>query len=728
MSSTGWTLHSTVRNGSSRRNDFKLNPSKAAILVIDIQDQLGSSEIASNVLQNISNLVNRMRSIREVLPVGGEVIITYLEAKTNDCRDISLDYKLSGSKLAHLPTPLHPATFHTLPRDLVPSKNGKGDIFLPKTSCSVFQSTNIDYILRNLQVEQLIITGQLTDQCVMSAVRDAADLGYFVTVVDDACAALSNDDHMRGIKGIRGFSRVLCTDDILQELSILNETNVTVDSSNGINDTYSLLPDEETESGQIDVFVEDKRNILMITPISKWMLPQKAQVSGAAMALLNTLNYTKVKFIRFAAVDISNSIRTKVVPVKRLLSEGMEGAMTQFAKVNIAGLPAFADEIVPETGIDAKDSLVLQADLSTFRILPYSSSSGMMFGTMHDQRTGKLSEFCTRGILHRVLDTANRKYGIGFAVGVEIEFSLWRRRDGDADFKPVDYSTFSAPTTLNDQTKFLDDVYEQLEAQGISIESFHAESAPGQLEIVLPYDTDIMAVADRVVFVKEAIKAIAKNHSLFAIFLPKVDKSQAGNGLHLHLSTKNVSSDDPERNTFSGGVGDASISRTGCAFVEGLLTHLKALTAITLPTSNSFMRIGPGCWTGSRVEWDIEDKETPIRICVDPKTNTLTNVEMKLVDNSCNIYLALSVILWAGLDGIVQQLRLRQSARFTKGRNDELPKSLSESLQYLQNDEVLKELLGDAFMKSYCAVKNAEIRHDECEVGSMEYVRNQLYK
>jgi glutamine synthetase len=727
MSSIGWTLHSTVRNGSSRRNDFKLNPSKAAILVIDVQDHLGSSEIASDVLQNISNLVNRMRSIREVLPVGGEVIITYLEAKTNDCRDISLDYKLSGSKLAHLPTPLNPATFRTLPRDLVPSKTGKGDIFLPKTSCSVFQSTNIDYILRNLQVEQLIITGQLTDQCVMSAVRDAADLGYFVTVVDDACAALNNDDHMRGIKGISGFARVLCTDDILQELSILNETHATVDSSNASNDTYSFLTDEEARSGQLDVFVEDKRNILIVTPISKWTLPQKAQVSGAVMALLNTLNYAKVKFIRFAAVDISNSIRTKVIPVKRLLSDGLEGFFIQLAKVNIAALPAFADQIIPETGIDAKDSLVLQPDFSTFRILPYSPSSGMMFGTMHDQRTGKLSEFCTRGILHRVLDTANRKYGIGFAVGVEIEFSLLRRTDSDADFEPVDTSVFSAPTTLNDQTKFLDDVYEQLEAQGISVESFHAESAPGQLEIVLPHDTDIMAVADRVVLMKETIKEVAKKHSLFANFLPKVDKNQAGNGVHLHLSTKNVSSDDPERNTFPG-VGDASISRTGGAFVEGLLTHLNALTAITLPTINSFMRIGPGCWTGSRVEWDIEDKERPIRVCVDSKTNTLTNVEMKLIDNSCNIYLALSVILWAGLDGIVQQLRLRQNARFSKGRNDELPKTLSESLQYLQNDEVLKELLGDTFMRSYCAVKNAEIKHDESDCGSMEYIRNQLFK
>lgn len=726
MSSSDRTLYSTVRKGSSRRYDFKLKPSKAAILVIDIQDHLDSCETAHDILQNISRLVNRMRCLREELPTGGEVIITYLEAKTNDCRDISLDYKLSGSKLAHLPNLSNPATFKTLPSDLVPSKDGKGDIFLPKTSCSVFQSTNIDYILRNVQVEQLIITGQLTDQCVMSAVRDAADLGYFVTVVDDACAAMNNDDHVRGLKGIKGFARVLCTDDVLQELSVVNQTQTHYHASATSYDKYPILHDKNDQPEEPEVFVEDKRNVLKVTPPSKWILSQSSQVSGAIMALLNTLNYANVKFIRFAALDISNSIRTKVVPVKRLLIEGMEGHVL-IANVCIGGLPAFADQMIPETGIDAKDSLILKPDLKTFRILPYSSTSGMIFGTMHDQRTGQLSEFCTRGILQRVLETATSRYGIGFAIGVEIEFSLLKKTECGTDFKPVDTSIFSAPTTLNDQTIFLDDLYEQLEAQGIAIETFHAESAPGQLELVLTHDKDIMAVADRVVLAKETIKEVAKKHGLFASFLPKVDKNQAGNGMHLHLSTNNTSDDDPERNTFPG-IGHTSMSKTGSAFVEGILSHLNALTAITLPTINSFMRIGPGCWTGSKAQWDIEDKETPIRVCIDSRTKMLSNVEMKLIDNSCNIYLALSAILWVGLNGIVQQLSLRPCARLSKDRNDELSKSLSESLQYLQNDEVLKELLGNHFMRSYCAVRNAEIQHDERESGSKEYILNHLLR
>ena len=96
---------------------------------------------------------------------------------------------------------------------------GKGDILIPKTSCSVFQSTNLDYVLRNLNIEQVVVCGQLTDQCVESAVRDGADLGYFVTVVDDACAAHSPEAHEKGLRGMSGFCRILQTEQVVHEIA-----------------------------------------------------------------------------------------------------------------------------------------------------------------------------------------------------------------------------------------------------------------------------------------------------------------------------------------------------------------------------------------------------------------------------------------------------------------------------------------------------------------------------
>lgn len=222
-------LAEAVIPGKSSREDFHLIPRRCAILVIDIQEYLSKpvengeeqsyffQESLPEVVENISKLVSKFRSIRDSQSQGCEVIFTYLEALTKDCRDISLDYKLSGPKLSALPNAAsNPAKFLV---EVSPTVDGRGDIKIPKTSCSVFASTNLRYVLQNLRVEQLVVTGQLTNQCVESAVRDAADMGFFVTLVEDACAALSSNDQEKGLEGMKGFCRILKTEDVIQELS-----------------------------------------------------------------------------------------------------------------------------------------------------------------------------------------------------------------------------------------------------------------------------------------------------------------------------------------------------------------------------------------------------------------------------------------------------------------------------------------------------------------------------
>lgn len=223
------SLAEYVIPGKSKRSDFPLIPSRCALLIVDIQAYLSEpadeeekrsyffSQALPQAMANIEKLLEKFRSLRDSeYEQGCEVLFTYLESLTKDCRDVSLDYKLSGPKLASLPnSATAPATF--LPQ-VSPSSQGRGDIRIPKTSCSVFQSTNIHYVLRNLNVEQLVVVGQLTDQCVESAVRDAADLGYFVTLVNDACAAISVDSHEKGLMGMKGFCRITSTEDLLVEL------------------------------------------------------------------------------------------------------------------------------------------------------------------------------------------------------------------------------------------------------------------------------------------------------------------------------------------------------------------------------------------------------------------------------------------------------------------------------------------------------------------------------
>ena len=143
---------------------------------------------------------------------GIEVAYTIIESLTADGRDRSLDYKITGF---NVPKGSPEAGMVV---ELAPTED---EIVFPKTSSSVFISTNIDYVLRNLGTKYLIIAGCLTDQCVDSAVRDACDLGYLVTVPTDACATLSVERHEWSLRNNRGYCRQITTEDLLEEITRL---------------------------------------------------------------------------------------------------------------------------------------------------------------------------------------------------------------------------------------------------------------------------------------------------------------------------------------------------------------------------------------------------------------------------------------------------------------------------------------------------------------------------
>jgi ureidoacrylate peracid hydrolase len=139
-----------------------------------------------------------------------------IENMTRDGRDRSLDYKISG-----IDVPLGSREAQVLD-EIAPADD---EIIFRKTSSSVFISTNIDYVLRNLEVRSLIVAGLLTDQCVESAVRDACDLGYLVTLVADACTTASAERHEQSLIGIRGYCRQRTTDTLLTEIAGLTQSH-----------------------------------------------------------------------------------------------------------------------------------------------------------------------------------------------------------------------------------------------------------------------------------------------------------------------------------------------------------------------------------------------------------------------------------------------------------------------------------------------------------------------
>jgi len=693
----GETLQSQVTPGVSSRYDFPLRPSKMALLIIDIQDELTKVDPTSEEYKHSIAFPRMIHNTERLLKSARlskiQVIFTYLQALTDDCRDVSLDYKLSGV-LSNLPGPSNPAKF--LP-GITPIAGD--DICLPKTSCSVFQSTKLEYVLRNLQVEQLLVVGQLTDQCVESAVRDAADLGFFVTVVDDACAANSAECHEKGLHGMKGFCRILETDQVLQEISSYDEVN----SKEQI---IPSLPAAGHVKQQSASGVDNTDHIITIPKPSQYV---RDKDKGCETALLRSLRTAGVKFIRYTIVDAYNTIRCKAVPLNFLIERRVSRPMTSptsIAEVCFAGLPTTMD--VPKApNLTASNVLTLEPDLSSLQILPYAPKTAMVMCTAHGQLTQELSPLCTRGLLERVLQAAREEIGIEFCVGAEIEFMLYRLSK-DGFMKPVDASTFANSTTLNDQEDFISSVYDQLRQQDISVELIHAESAPGQLEVVLSYSDNVLQIADNVLFAQETIRNVATHHGMKAVFLPKTSMLSAGNGLHLHFSFKDIGS---TQNAFSDSSRPTGISRKGESFIEGLLDHLSSLLSFSLPTVNSYRRVGAGCWTGSSVDWSTEDKEVPVRVCVDLNTRKATNVEYKLADATANIYLELAMILSAGMEGLKSGKELRPMAS-TDAVAAPLPQSLQESLECLKLDNFLLSVLGPELSTAYIAVREYEATNE----------------
>jgi ureidoacrylate peracid hydrolase len=194
--------------------EVPIDRTHAALLIIDVQNYCATGETARSdhfrqslqdiVLPNIQRLQSACRRI------GIEVVYSVIEDMTLDGRDRSLDYKISG---IHVPRGSWEARVLD---EIAPAKD---EMIFRKTSSNVFVSTNIDYVLRNLAVRSLIVTGIMTDQCVESAVRDACDLGYLVTLVTDACTTDNAERHEHSLIGIRGYCRQLDTGAIVAEIA-----------------------------------------------------------------------------------------------------------------------------------------------------------------------------------------------------------------------------------------------------------------------------------------------------------------------------------------------------------------------------------------------------------------------------------------------------------------------------------------------------------------------------
>ncbi|KXG76547.1 Glutamine synthetase [Fervidicola ferrireducens] len=407
-----------------------------------------------------------------------------------------------------------------------------------------------------------------------------------------------------------------------------------------------------------------------------------------------------VKFIRLQFTDILGIIKNVTITVDQL-EEALDGKI-MFDGSSIEGF----------TRIQESD-MYLMPDYDTFTILPWKPRKGAEARLMCDVYMPDGQPFigCPRTILKKVCERA-RNMGYEFYVGPEPEFFLFQL---DENGRPT--------TVTNDKGSYFDlspvdlgenarrDIVLALEEMGFEVEASHHEVAPGQHEIDFKYAPALRA-ADNIVTFKFVTKAIAMEHGLYATFMPKPIFGENGSGMHLHMSLfkdgVNAFYDENDEET--------GLSQVAKYFIGGILHHVKGFTAITNPTVNSYKRLVPGYEAPVYISWSTKNRSALIR--VPSSRGNGSRIELRSPDPSANPYLALAVILAAGLDGIENKIdpgpqtfdniyEMTPAERLAAGI-ESLPGSLKEALEYLSKDEVIKQTLGPHVYEHFVKAKLIE--------------------
>lgn len=421
--------------------------------------------------------------------------------------------------------------------------------------------------------------------------------------------------------------------------------------------------------------------------------------------VVNQARAAGIRWVRVTYCDNANLIRGKAVPV-----EGLEGAFRYGIGFSVAqqALPMMYDAVLPHSGLGPVGEVWLVPDPATFTVLPSEPRSAIVLGNFETE-SGTPWEQCPRACLARQVQRLAEQ-GVEVRAAFEPEFYLLRPCDGG--YEPVDRTNFAQGYAYDLAAEFLADLVDTLSGMGLGVHLIYPESGPGQFEVSIPH-APALAAADRHVLLREAIRGVAARRHLVASFAPKPFPDKAGSGAHLHLSLwrdgENVTYDpaDPLR-----------LSPLAYQFLGGILHHLPALCALTIPSVNSYRRIQPRVWAGAFAAYGPENREAAVRVITPRRGPSSMNVELKTVDNSANPYLALAGVLAAGLDGIRRGLHpgppvtedpanLSPEERERRGIR-ELPQNLGEALAAFSGDAVLQEALGPSLARSYMAVRQGE--------------------
>jgi glutamine synthetase len=406
-----------------------------------------------------------------------------------------------------------------------------------------------------------------------------------------------------------------------------------------------------------------------------------------------------IKFMRLQFTDILGTIKNVEIP-DRQFEDALEGRI-MFDGSSIEGF----------VRIEESD-MYLRPDLSTFRVFPWASPTGEKVARIICDiyaPDGTPFAGCPRTTLKRVIARAAAK-SYTLNAGPEAEFFLFQTRNGVPTTETHDSASYFDLSPVDMGENVRREIVLALEAMGFHVEAAHHEVAPGQHEIDFRYD-DVLTTADNVSTFRFVVKNVAIRNGLHATFMPKPIYGINGSGMHTHMSLFSNGA-----NIFHDAQADYGLSRICLNYIAGLLRHAKGFCAITNPLVNSYKRLVPGYEAPTAISWSEKNRSPLIR--VPAARGTATRVELRMPDPACNPYLAFAVIMRAGLAGIEQQLdpgppinkniytmshRERRHLRI-----DELPGNLSEALDELEKDDLVRETLGDHIFEHFVEAKREE--------------------
>jgi glutamine synthetase len=373
-----------------------------------------------------------------------------------------------------------------------------------------------------------------------------------------------------------------------------------------------------------------------------------------------------------------------------------------------------------------ESDMVAVPDPTTFQLLPWRPQErpvGRMFCDIY-RPDGEPYEGDPRYALRRMLKRATDK-GFTFYVGPELEYFYFKSdaapeildRGGYFDISPLDQSM-----DLRRNTIFA------LQKMGIQVEYSHHEVAPSQHEIDLRYD-EALRMADNTQTYRIAVREIARQHGVYATFMPKPLFGQNGSGMHVHQSLF-----EGERNAFFDASDPFHLSKLARCYIAGILKHASEMVAITNQWVNSYKRLVPGYEAPVYISWARRNRSTMVRVPMyKPGKEKATRIEFRAPDPACNPYLAFAVMLAAGLEGIEKGYELSapveediysMSAADRAVRGIEsLPGSLFQAIQNLEKSDLVREAIGGHIFHKLIENKRIEWELYRIQVSAYEIDR-----